>query len=85
MIWGVERKNLGVNRISLNYINGIFNFFIFFILVSQLYYYSIKCLKFLIFFYFVVSILFLFNQVSKLFYFCSIKYLNFLIFSFIFV
>ena len=49
------------------------NFFIFSILVSQLYFCSIKCLNFFEFFYFCASTLFLFNQVFKLLIFVQSK------------
>ena len=49
----------------VNYINGVSTFSFFFILVSQLYFCSIKYLIF--FFYFGLLTLFFFNQMSKLF------------------
>ena len=40
-------------KIRVNYIGDVSTFFIFYILVSQFYFYSIKCLNFFIFFIFV--------------------------------
>ena len=58
----------GVSTLFLfNKMFKLSNFY--FILVSQLYFYSIKCLNFSNFFFYILA--------SEL-YFCSIKYLNFL-------
>ena len=80
----IDNISYSIFEKNVNYINCVSTFSFYIILVPQFYFCLIKCLNIFFLFWCLNTILFLFNQMSKLFYFLYFNVLTLFLFNQVF-